>query len=144
MKSIRTGVVVLLVVGLAAPAFAGDLASSIAKAAERAGSPGSLGSNVEQEEARTGRGSSKGLVWTGSALFAGGMAVGLFAFIKNQNGSYAEFGEADAVNKKVGAAGLAAAFAGGTLVFLGSHRAKRAPSVTVGPGRVGVAKRLSW
>jgi hypothetical protein len=141
MKSIRTGVVVLLVVGLAVPAFAGDLASSIATAAERAGSPGS---SVEQEEARTGRGSSKGLVWTGSALFAGGMAVGLFAFIKNQNGSYAEFGEADAVNKKVGAAGLAAAFAGGTLVFLGSHRAKRAPSVTVGPGRVGVAKRLSW
>jgi hypothetical protein len=137
MKPIRTGVVALLVAGLATPALAGDLASSVAKAAERAGNNG-------QQEDRTPRESSKALVWTGGALFAGGMAVGLFAFIKNQNGSYAEFGEADATNKKVGAAGLAAAFAGGTLVFLGSHRAKRAPSVTVGVGHVSVAKRLSW
>lgn len=135
MNGIRTGVVALLVVGLATPAFAGDLASSVARAAER---------SVHQEARQPQKESSKALIWTGGALFAGGMAVGLFAFIKNQNGSYSEFGEADATNKKVGAAGLAAAFAGGTLVFLGSHRAKRLPSVTAGAGQLGVAKRLSW
>jgi len=48
------------------------------------------------------------------------------------------------VNKKLGAAGLATAFGGGVLIFLGSHQANRSPSVTVGPGQVTVSKQLSW
>ena len=63
--------------------------------------------------------------WTGLGLFVGGMSVGLYAFIHNKNGSYAEFGEADAVNKKLGAASLAAAFAGGALLFAGTRKAPR-------------------
>jgi hypothetical protein len=48
------------------------------------------------------------------------------------------------VNKKLGAAPVSAAFAGGLLVFLGHDRAKRSPSVTVGPGQINVSKRFSW
>jgi hypothetical protein len=133
----RTIIVALLVVGLAAPAAAGDLASSIANAANAAAQ--------QPEERAPQKGYSKPLVWGGSALFVGGMALGLFAFIDNQNGSYAEFGEANAVNKKLGAAGLITAFAGGTMIFLGSHRgAKRSPSITVGAGQVKVSKQVSW
>ena len=136
MSILRTSVVALLVIGLAAPAAAGDLASSIANAANAAAQ--------QPEERAPQKGYSKPLVWGGSALFVGGMAVGLFAFINNQNGSYSDFGEANAVNKKLGAAGLATAFAGGVLIFLGSHRAKASPSITVGAGQVKVSKQVSW
>ncbi len=42
-------------------------------------------------------------------------------FISDKNGEFSEFGEATSPNKKLGAAGLAAAFAGGTMMFLGSR-----------------------
>jgi hypothetical protein len=61
-----------------------------------------------------------------------------------KNSEFAEFGENNAVNKKLGAAPVSAAFAGGLLVFLGHDRAKRSPSVTVGPGQINVSKRFSW
>jgi len=122
----------LLVLVLPSSAFAGDLEKSIAKAAQ-------------QEETRSQKnGGSKALVAAGSGLFVGGMALGLYAFINNKNGKFAEFGEANAVNKKLGAAALSAAFAGGLLVFLGQDRAKHSPSVSVGPGQVTVSKQLSW
>ena len=74
------------------------------------------------------------------------MAVGLYAFINNQNGSYAEFGEADAVNKKLGAAGLAAAFAGGALMFLGDAQGAARDARRQGrrPRRSACTKQLSW
>jgi hypothetical protein len=76
------------------------------------------------------------------------MAVGLTAFINNENGEFSEFGEANAVNKQLGTVGLATAFAGGALMFMGSRRtarsAGRAPSVTVGAGQVNVSKQISW
>jgi hypothetical protein len=132
MRALRTAVAALLVLGLTTAAVAGDLERSIAKAAQ-------------QEETRSQKnGGSKALVAAGTGLFVGGMAVGLYAFINNKNGEFAEFGEANAVNKKLGAAGVSAAFAGGLLVFLGHHRAKNSPSVTVGPGRVKVSKQVSW
>jgi len=133
MRILRSSVVALLVIGLAAPAAAGDLASSIANATAQ-----------QPEERAPQKGYSKPLVWGGSALFVGRMAGGLFALINNQDGSYSDFGEANAVNKKVGAAGLATAFAGGVLIFLGSHRAKASPSITVGAGQVKVSKQVSW
>ncbi len=136
MRALRTGLIAWLVFGIAAQAFAGDLQQSIAKAAEQ---------QPQQEERAPARSSNKPLVWTGAALFVTGMTVGLFSFINNQNGTYSEFGEANAVNKGVGAAGLGMAFAGGTLIFLGSHRAaKRAPSIAIGAGGVKVSKQLSW
>jgi pilus assembly protein TadC len=132
MRTLRTAVAALLVVGLATSAFAGDLEKSIAKAAQ-------------QEETRSQKnGGSKALVAAGSGLFVGGMAMGLYAFMNNKNGEFAEFGEANAVNKKLGAIGVGAAFAGGMLMFLGHNRAKHAPSITVGPGQVSVSKQLSW
>jgi len=136
MRSFRIGVIAWLVLGIATQAFAGDLLQSAARAAQE---------QQPQEERPPARGASKPLVWTGAALFVGGMAIGLFSFINNKNGSYSEFGEADAVNKPLGAAGLGMAFAGGTLMFLGSHRAaKRAPSIAIGAGGVRVSKQLSW
>jgi hypothetical protein len=132
MAALRTVVVALLVFGMTTSAFAGDLEKSIAKAAQQ-----------EQAQSQKSAG-SKALMVTGAGLFVGGMAVGLFAFMNNTNGEFAEFGEADAVDKKLGAAGLSAAFVGGVLVFLGHNRAKNAPSVTVGPGQVKVSKQISW
>ncbi len=132
MRALRTAVAALLVLGLSTSGFGGDLEKSIAKAAQQAGT---------QSQKTSG---SKALVWAGTALFVGGMAVGLSAFINNKNGQFAEFGEANAVNKKLGAAGLAMAFGGGVLIFLGSHQANRSPSVTVGPGQVKVSRQLSW
>jgi hypothetical protein len=130
MRVLRTGIVALVVIGLASSAFAGDLQQSIARAAQ-------------QQETPPSKGASKPLMWAGAALFVGGMAVGLTAFVNNQNGEFAEFGEANAVNKKLGAAGLATAFGGGVLMFLGS-RQSNSPSVTVGIGRVSVSKQVSW
>ena len=135
MRALRTGIVALMAIGLATSGFAGDLQQSIAKAAQQ---------SQQQERAPSNGDSSKPLVWAGTALFVGGMAVGLYSFINNKNGAFAEFGEADAVNKQLGAAGLSAAFAGGVLIFLGGRHAKRAPSVTVGAGQVTVFKQLSW
>lgn len=132
MKALRTAVAALLVLGLTTSTFAGDLEKSIAKAAQ-------------QEATRSQKnGDSKAIVAAGAALFIGGMAVGLYAFMNNTNGEFAEFGEANAVKKKFGAAGVGAAFAGGMLIFLGHNRAKPLPSVTVGAGQVTLSKHISW
>jgi hypothetical protein len=132
MRALRTAVATLLVLGMTTSAFAGDLEKSIAKAAQQ---------EQTQSPSRVG---SKALVAAGTGLFLGGMAVGLYAFMNNTNGKFSEFGEADAVNKKLGAAGLSTAFVGGLLVFLGHDRAKSAPSVTFGAGQVKVSKHVSW
>ena len=135
MAYLRTTIVALLALAIGTSAFAGDLQESIAKAAQQ----------QQKEERAPTRGTNKPLVWTGAALFVGGMAVGLFSFINNQNGSFSEFGEANAVNKPLGAAGLATAFVGGTMMFLGSHRANaKAPSVTIGARQLKVVKQVSW
>jgi len=131
MRALRMGIVALIVIGLAASASAGDLQQSIDKAAQ------------QQQQRAPSKGTSKALVWAGSALFVGGMTLGLYSFINNTNGGFAEFGEANAVNKKAGAAGLATAFGGGVLMFLGSHRSN-SPSVTIGAGGVKVSKQISW
>ena len=75
--------------GLRTSAFAGDREKSIAKAAKQA-------------ETRSQKsGGSTTLTAAGASVFVGGMAVGLYAFINNKNGQFAEFGEANAVNKKL-------------------------------------------
>ena len=136
MRVLRTGIVALVVIGLATSAFAGDLQQSITKAAQTQQPP-------QQQPRAPSKSKSKALVWTGAALFVGGMALGLTAFINNENGEFSEFGEANAVNKQLGAAGLVTAFGGGALMFLGS-RPSNSPSVTAGIGRVSVAKKVSW
>jgi hypothetical protein len=132
MRALRTAVATLLVIGLSTSAFAGDLEKSIANAAQ-------------QEAARSQEsGRSKAIMAAGTGLFVVGMAVGLYAFMNNTNGEFAEFGEANAVKKQLGAAGVGAAFAGGMVIFLGHNRAKHSPSVTVGAGQVKISKQLSW
>jgi hypothetical protein len=132
MRALRTAFTALLMLALGTSGFAGDLERSVAKAAEQ---------EASRPPATAG---SKAAVWAGTALFVGGMAVGLSSFINNKNGQFSEFGEANAVNKHLGAAGLSAAFAGGVLIFLGSHGLKHSPAVTVGAGQVTVSKQLSW
>ena len=132
MRAVRTAVAALLMFALATPAFAGDLQQSIDRAAQQ-----------PQERTPSKSTYSKPLVWTGAALFVGGMTFGLYSFINNTNGGFAEFGEANAVNKKAGTVGLATAFGGGVLMFLGSHRSN-SPSVTIGAGGVKVSKQISW
>lgn len=132
MRALRIVLVALLVIGIGTPALAGDLAASVAAAAEQQVPPSKK------------TGSSKVPLWAGGALFVGGMATGLYAFINNKNGEFTEFGEANAVDKHLGAAGLSAAFAGGVIIFLGTHGLKHAPAVTVGAGQVKVSKQVSW
>ena len=137
MRIARRGLVAVLVVGLASPSFAGDLRQSVARAAQQ----------QQATAPQSTSGGSKALIWTGGLMFAGGMAVGLFGFINNQNGEFTEFGEkgeADAVNKALGAAGISVAFAGGLLMYTGSRRAQRLPTVVVGRDGVRVAKRFTW
>jgi hypothetical protein len=132
MKTLRIALVTLLVIGLGAPARADTLREEAAKSAQAAAAmPPAPRSNA--------------IKWAGTALFAGGMTMALYAFINNKNGSFAEFGEANAVNKKLGAASLATAFAGGALIFLGTRRPARvAPAVAITSTDITLTKQISW
>ena len=135
MKLLRIVVAALLVVGLSTSAFADDFQASIAKAVEQQGQTGQTGRAPIQ----------KGYLWAGAVLFAGGMTAALYGFLHNEHTGYPTFGEASATNVKLGSAGLVAASAGGLLLFLGQRQhSGRAPSLTFGPGRVTLAKQLSW
>src|SRR5262245_35754972 len=136
MKFLRVVTVWTAVVGVAGSALAGDLRTSVAKV-------------VEQQEqatrpAASGQPIPKAYLWSGAALFAGGMAVAMNGFLNNRNGEFPEFGEADSTNVAMGAAGLAAAVGGGMLLFLGKKRAAHVSSVTVQPGRLSAAAKLVW
>jgi hypothetical protein len=135
MRAFRIGIVWWLIVGLSTPAFADDLRESATKAAVHA---------AEQAAQAPAGPMPKTYLWTGTALFVGGMAAGLYGFLNNENGSFPEFGEAEATDKTLGTVGLVTAFAGGTVLFLGSRRASRSPSLKFGPGRVTVAKTVRW
>ena len=128
MRIVRTCLVGWLAFAIATSAFAGE--------PEKA----------QAAEARSGSKTAgqRSTVWAGTALFAAGMGVGLYGFMHNENASFAEFGEASARNKALGAAGLSAAFAGGVILFLGSHHARQMPSIVVNRGGATVAKRITW
>lgn len=131
MKSSRTLLILVLVLGLAAPTFAQSESQAPSQ-------PVSPPSSVPTS-------SSKPLVYGGGAVFAAGMVTALYSFVRAGNGEYATFGEATARNKKLGAAGIATAFAGGTMMFLGSRARRYAPSaVALGPAEVSASKSISW
>ncbi len=137
MKMFRIAIVGLLAASMSgAPAFAGDLQDSIARAAANAA--------AAQETPMVKTGGRRAAVLAGTALFVGGMTFGLYNFINNANGSNSEFGEAEATNPKLGAVGLGTAFAGGMLMLLGHKTQSKMPSLTFGKQGVGVAKRISW
>lgn len=134
MNVLRIVVVVLLVIGLGGlgtPALAGELRESLARAAEQA---------AQTESRRI----PNAHLWAGTALFVGGLAVGLYAFHNNRNGEFPEFGENEATDQKLGMVGLLTAFAGGAVLYLGTRQSTRSPSVTFSPGRLTVSKQLSW
>jgi hypothetical protein len=130
VRALVTSMVILCV--SASAARAGDLQAAASKAAT---------AQVKEEAAPSPK---RALFVSGTAIFAAGMAVGLFGFINDRNGEFAEFGEADSSNKKLGAAGLGVAFAGGVLMFLGTRHQKYAPAVAVGANSVTVSKQISW
>ena len=138
MTIVRRGhglLAVLLIAALAAPVGAETLKEATERSARAAA--------AQEPGARPGR--PDVMLWTGTALFVGGMSVGLYAFINNKNGGFAEFGEANAVDKKLGAVGIASAFAGGTLLFMATRKVQRvAPAVAVTPTGVTVSKQIAW
>lgn len=144
MKLIRIVIVSLLVGGITTPSWAGDLRDSAARAVEA-----QVAASAQSGASRDGSSSAATLKWGGRALFVGGMAVGLYGFINDKNGRYAEFGEASSSNKHLGAAGLSTAFAGGILMLLGtrSHGGSSnssLPSVAASPKGVSISKNVTW
>jgi hypothetical protein len=132
-RIVKSVLIAALILGVSAPAFADGLQAAATEAAK----------NEQLAPARRG-GSNRAMMLGGAGLFAVGMAVGVSSFINNKNGDFSEFGEADSSNKKLGAAGLGVAFAGGMMMFLGS-RARHAPVMAVTPGGgVTVTKQVSW
>jgi hypothetical protein len=131
MRVLRTIVLMSLIVSMGTSAVAGDLRSASTQP-------------VEQPSPAENKPIPKPYLWTGTAMFVGGMAVGLYAFINNKNGDFPGQDEYYATNRKLGAAGLLTAFGGGALLFLGKHRASRSPMVTVNRDRVTVSKHVSW
>jgi hypothetical protein len=134
LRILRITLVSFLIVSLTTPAVAGDLQSSILKAAQQAAAP---------QAQPASRAIPKAYLWSGLALLAGGLAVTGYGFLSNRNGEFPEFDEANARDLRLGAYGLATAFAGGALLAIGA-RSKRSPSVTIGPSQVTVSKQLSW
>jgi hypothetical protein len=131
MRALRVLVAWSLVIGLSTSALAGDLRSSIAKAAE--------------QQAQTQKTSiDNRFLLPGSALFVGGMALVVYGFLHTKGGDFVS-GEVSKESKtEIGGAGLALAGLGGAVLYLGSKHSKRAPSITVGAGRVAVSKQVSW
>lgn len=136
MKRFQAVVASLLAVSLSATAYAQEAGSGGPKPAETQ-------TSLARPATVRGPSSRKATMLAGTALFVGGFTVGAYSFINNSNGAYAEFGEASARNVKLGSAGLGVAFAGGVLMFLGSH-ARHMPSVSAGPGSLTLTKHVSW
>jgi hypothetical protein len=144
MKTMRRFITAALVASIASPAFA-QTTAPIAAAAEQALAAQLPQTTTPPSSPTPGRPSGKKLVYTGAAVFAGGMTAALYGFIRAGNGEFATFGEATSRNKPLGAAGLATAFAGGTMMFLGSRAGRYAPSqVTINRTEVAVGRTVTW
>jgi hypothetical protein len=138
MKIVRTSVICALALSLGTSAFAGDLSASVAQAAAEAAQTTQAAQAIRAP-------SGKALVYAGGAVFAASMATALYGFIRVGNGPYSTFGEATSRNKPLGAAGIAGAFAGGTMMYLGSRGSRFSPStVTVSGSGLTVQKMVSW
>jgi hypothetical protein len=134
MRALRLFVVVTAVLSISTSSFAGDLQQSVAKAARDA---------AQQTEQRPASGKNPYL-WPGAALFVAGMTMTLYGFLHTSGGDFVS-GEVSKESKTgLGAAGLAVAGAGGALLYCGALRARHAPSVTLGRGRIAVTKQVSW
>jgi hypothetical protein len=138
MKILKIFIVSTLIVAMSSSVFAGDLHEAIAKAAAAAEQ-----TPAQQTPPRSDAPMPKGYLILGSGLFVGGLTAALIGFLNNSNGSFPEFGEATSTNVKMGAAGLATAFAGGAVLFLGKRKGNSSASITIGDRKVVLAKSFS-
>jgi hypothetical protein len=132
-----------LIVAMSTPAWAADFSAAVANAAAPLSASRVAAGQATQEQNQD-RAMPKGYLYLGSGLFVAGLTVALVGFLNNSNGDFPEFGEATSTDVKMGAAGLATAFAGGAVLFLGKRHANHSASVTFGPRGVSVSRRLSW
>ena len=131
MRLVRVLATSLAILGMSTASFAGDLLQSAAKA-------------VQQEAQAPPPRIDKAYLWPGAALFVTGMSMAVYGFLHTSGGDFVS-GEVSKESKtSLGGAGLGIAGLGGAILYLGAHNAKRAPSITVGPGRITLAKRVSW
>ena len=131
MRLARSFIVSLAVLGVSTASFAGDLQGSIAKAAQ------------QQQPSQRSKIDSQYL-WPGTGLVVAGMSMAVYGFLHTSGGDFVSGQVSKESKTGLGAAGLGIAAVGGGILYFGSQRASRAPSITVGPGRLTVAKRVSW
>jgi hypothetical protein len=138
MKLARLIVVGLCVAGLARPAFAGDLRTSVAKAA--------------RDQVQTAQTPAAGvpqnrnlMVWSGGALVGVGLGMTLWGLLHTSDGKYVTPIDVSKTSSPglVGA-GLAVIGGGGALLFVGSHRGRSSAAVSFGPRGVALSKSVSW
>jgi hypothetical protein len=131
MRLARPLIAWLIILGMSTPTFAGDLQKSIADAA--------------QQQAQTPAPKiDKGYLVPGAALFVAGMTMAVYGFLHTSGGEFVSGSVSTESKTELGGAGLAVAGLGGAILFIGSKRAKRAPSVTFGRDRLTITKRVAW
>jgi hypothetical protein len=131
MKLVRVVAASLAILGLSTAGFAGDLLESAAKAAQ------------QEAQAKPTK-VDKSFLWPGAALFVAGMSMAVYGFLHTSGGDFVS-GEVSKESKTgLGGAGLGVAALGGAVLYLGAQHSKRSPSIAVGPGRITLAKRVSW
>src|SRR5207244_6012630 len=134
MRRLRILIASSAILAIGTSSFAGDFQDSVAKAARDA-----AGQQTEQRS-----GNRNPYLWPGAALFVAGMSLAVYGFLHTSGGEFVS-GEVSKESKTgLGGAGLGIAGLGGAILYLGAHNAKRAPSITFGPGRITLAKRVSW
>ena len=135
MKLLRPTLILLVIVGLSVPSFAGDLQDSIARAAQ---------TQPRDQEKGPPHKMDKAYLVSGSGLFIAGMSMAVYGFLHTSGGEFVSGAVSKESKTELGAAGLAVAGVGGAILFMGARNAKRAPSVSVGPGGITVNKRIAW
>jgi hypothetical protein len=143
MRILNIVIVSSLIGALSTPVWAGDLPTGFAGTPTPFSASRAATAQATQEQSQN-RHMPKGYLIVGSGLFVGGMTVALLGFLNNRNGSFPEFGEATSTNVTMGAAGLATAFGGGAILFLGTRQANQSTSLNFGPKAVRVSHRLAW
>ena len=131
MKLARPLLASVVILGVSTSGFAGDLQGSIARAAQQPATAPSPKIDA-------------GYLIPGAALFVAGMSMAVYGFLHTSGGEFVSGSVSKESKTELGAAGLAVAGAGGAILFFGRQRAKRAPSVTIGPNRFAVTKRVTW